>query len=341
MPKTHSCPLCGAPLSPDRFAEVMQAHRGMERQLQRLRAAEARATADLAKARAQARKTAARAKRRAAQQVEAERRRTADRLKKHQQAANTLRARIEELEQRLKRGETAQSEGLLEERALLAFLRSHFKADRFAHPGKGGDILQEVCTDTGDCAGRLLYEVKRTQQWANSHLRQAAEARVAREADIAILVTNRFPAKQPHFFVERDVLVISPLGLLAIVHTAREGLLNAHGLRVSGSAKQRAVRAIYDYLAGGPYLTHVRRIAQHLTDLEALFHKEISGHRKVWDSRLHHYRGLATGFGSVHDALRSLIAPVADSAELQLRPAKALLPAFHSSAHGPNRRPRT
>lgn len=340
MAKSYTCPLCGTPLSPDRFAAVMQAHRGMERQLERLRRAEARATAELKRARDQARETTARAKRRAAEQVETERRRAADRLKKHQQAANTLRARIEELEQRLKRGETAQSEGLLEERALLAFLKSHFRGDRFAHPGKGGDILQEVCNDSGDCAGRLLYEVKRTQQWANSHVRQAAEARVAREADIAILVTNRFPAKRPHFFVERDVLVISPLGLLAIVHTAREGLLNAHGLRVSGNAKQRAVRAIYDYLAGGPYLTHVRRIAQHLTDLEALFHKEISGHRKMWDSRLDHYRGLATRFGSVHDALRSLIAPVTDSEAPHLRPAKALLPAFHSPAHGSNRRPR-
>lgn len=73
-------PALWCPLSPDRFAQVMQAHRGMERQLQRLRAAEARATAELAKARAQVRETAARAKRRAAEQVEAERRRAADRL---------------------------------------------------------------------------------------------------------------------------------------------------------------------------------------------------------------------------------------------------------------------
>lgn len=331
---SRNCPLCGTLLTAERFARVMQAHRGIERQLAKLRAAEARATLQLRRAREEARAAAARVKAKATRELEAERRRTADRLRKHQEATRQMRSKIDDLERRLKHGETAQSEGLLEERALLAFLKEHFAGDKFQHVGRGGDILHDVCTARGVKVGRIVYEVKRVSTWAAAHVRQCAEARVQREANIAILVTNRFPAKRQHYFIERDVLVISPMGLLPLVHTAREGLLNVHSLRISGDKKQRAVQAVYDYLAAGQYVEHVRRVAQHLTDLEGLFQKEISSHKRTWDSRLSHYRGIAGGVATIDDRLRTLLSPASGSVSLRNSPSRALLPAFSGSGRG-------
>lgn len=313
----RACPLCGTVLSATRFATVMKMHRGLERQLARLKAAEERARSHLRRAK----ETAARA-------IEDERRRATDRLMRHQARARKLRSQIEDLERRLKSGETAQSEGLLEERALLAFLKSHFDGDRFEHVGRGGDILQFVCTERGAKAGTIVFEVKRVQQWASAHVAQCAEARLTRQADLAILVTNRFPANRPHYFVERGVLVISPLGLLPLVHTAREGLLNVHALRASGDEKRRAIQAIYDYLAGGQYMDHIRRVSQHFTDLEALFTKEVNTHKRVWNDRLAHYRGIIGSIALIHDQLRSLIGPAAEPGTVLPAEAKRLLPQF-------------
>lgn len=324
------CPLCGTVLSAAKFARVMQAHRGIERELAKLRVAQVRATEQLQKARDQARAAAAREKAKATSRVADERRRAEDRQHKYQVATGKLRDKIGDLERRLKHGETAQSEGLLEERVLVAFLRGQFKNDHFQHVGKGGDILHDVCTDRGAKVGRIVYEVKRVTTWSSSHVRQCAEACVKREADLAILVTNRFPARKQHYFVERGVLVISPVALVPLVHTAREGLLNVHALRVTGDKKKRAVQAVYDYLAAGQYAEHIRRVAQHFTDLELLFHKEVDTHRKVWEGRLTHYRGILGGVATIHDRIRSLLAPVDQSATLPAN-ARTLLPHFAST----------
>lgn len=274
-----------------------------------------------------ARLTTVRAREKSARALQAERRRADDRLRRHQDASRKLRSRIEDLERRLKLGETAQSEGLLEERALVAFLKDNFRGDLFEHVGKGGDILHDICTADGAKVGRIVYEIKRVQSWSSAHVKQCAEAQVSREADLAILVTNRFPARQQHYFVERGVLIISPIALVPLVHTARQGFLNAHGLRASADRKKKAVQAVYEYLAAGEYGDHIRRVAQHFTDLEVLFHKEVLSHKRVWDGRLKLYHGIASNVAAIDERLRRLLAPVEGARGLP-GPATNLIPRF-------------
>src|SRR5216117_326800 len=247
------CPLCSTVLSPERFAQVMRQHRGWERQLAAAQEAAARARDRLRDANQKARDIRRKARASADKRIQAERRRADDRVRRHRKTALRLGEKVHDLERRLKMGETSQSEGLLEERVLLAFLKEHFPDDEFDHVGKGGDILHDVIDRRAGKAGRIVYEVKRVGTWWSGHVKQFADACTKRKANVAILVTNRFPAKRPYYFVEHDVIVISPLAILPLVHTVREGLLNAHGMRVSGDQKTRAVRAIYDYLAGGTY----------------------------------------------------------------------------------------
>lgn len=325
------CPLCGSVLTAATFRRVMQQHRGVERQLTKLRMAEEKAKTQLEEAKSRTKRLAERAKAKATRQLEHERRRSADRVRKYQANTVKLRNEIQDLERRLKMGETAQSEGLLEERALLAFLKTHFPRDRYEHVGRGGDILQYIRTDSGIDIGRIIFEVKRVQQWSSSHVKQCADARIRRDAEIAVLVTNRFPAKRQHYFVDRGVLIISPLALLPVVHIAREGLLRVYSLRLSGDKKKRAVEAVYAYLAGGEYTDHIQRVAQHLSDLEILFQKEVASHKKTWDDRLRHYRGITTGVGAVHNRLRLLVSPATHASQTLPVDAGRLLPTFASS----------
>ncbi|MEX2164008.1 MAG: DUF2130 domain-containing protein [Sulfuricaulis sp.] len=325
---TNSCPLCGSPLSAARFAKVWKEHRGIQRQIEKLKAAQKRADEEVSRARQRVRDIQVRARAKTARAREEERRRAEGRLHKYQATAKRLRDKVTVLEDRIRRGETAQTEGLLEERALLAFLREHFREDRFEHVGKGGDIIQDVCAPRGQRAGRIVYEVKKEETWKSKNILQAAEARIKREANLAVLVTNRFPAKRQYYFVEREVLVISPQGILPLIHTAREGLLAIHALNVSGEQKQVAVRAVYEYLAGGTYIAHIKKVAQHFQDLESLFHKEVHTHQTMWGNRLNHYKGILSGVSSVHEKLRGVIAPAVKVGSPKLASASALLPPF-------------
>lgn len=126
------------------------------------------------------------------------------------------------------------------------------------------------------------------------------------------------PGRERHDFFNRRILSdgsgvrpVMPCPRLRSLHT-----------------KKRAVDAIYTYLAGGQYRDHIECVAEHLTDIELLFHKEVKSHEKVWHDRLKHYRGITSGVAAVHDRLRLLISPATD--ENRVRPAEVgrLLPKF-------------
>lgn len=102
-------------------------------------------------------------------------------------------------------------------------------------------------------------------------------------------------------------------------------------LTASGEKKKQAMKAVYEYLAGAAYTGHIKKVAQHFSDLEGLFHKEIDTHRKMWGHRLDHYRGVLSGVSTIHDKLRGLISPSVGKQGGQLVEARALLPAFGSS----------
>src|SRR5439155_1243418 len=146
----------------------------------------------------------------------------------------------------------------------------------------------------------ILYEVKRMTAWSSDFVKQCAKDCAKRDAQFAILVTNRFPAKHTDHFADSGVLVVSPLTVLPLAHSTREGLLNVQKLGVSGEDKEKAVRAVYDYLAGGDYTADIKRVAKHLRDLQVLLEKERKDHQRNWEGREIHHHGIAAGFDVIH-----------------------------------------
>jgi hypothetical protein len=72
---------------------------------------------------------------------------------------------------------------------LTARLSKEFPADRIEHKGQAGDVLHTVFDGKERC-GVIVYELKRVKEIQTVHVRQTAEARRSRGADVAILVTT-------------------------------------------------------------------------------------------------------------------------------------------------------
>jgi hypothetical protein len=213
---------------------------------------------------------------------------------------------IKRLRTQIEKGITPQIEGLLEEATLLAKLKELFPGDRFEHPGKKGDILQYVQAQ-GKTAGVILYECKKVKTFSKTHVTQAKTAKVDRKADYAVLVTNAFPAKKQHYFVEKDVFVISPVSLEPIAYTLRESLLRMAVLRLTAQAKQKAVQAICDYLGGAEYRDAVAGMADQLVDLGGQLKAEMRTHKALWEKRYSAYRSMFLDVSSLDYRLTSLL----------------------------------
>ena len=348
--RKRRCPLCGTVLPEGKYQEVLREHRQLKEHEERARELATKLKDEralLTRERRELRNQRANLKRELAVQVREQVKRQARAIEsrtakslrrieareanyKKQLKANTDRlATITEENKRLKeqieKGVTPQIEGLLEEKKLLAFLRTLFPNDNYNHTGKGGDIIHTVMIGN-QAAGVIVYECKKCRKFQRSYILQTASAKRQRGAQYAILVTNTFPKRNTAFYVDphRDVIVLSPAGLHPVVHTARKSLITLHQLRASDADKDKAVRAVHSYIAGPEYGERINGIVAEAQELAKQFREEVQSHRRAWRTRDRIYRTVFSDVASIDSTLRALIQRLDGARSLKKLPANAL-----------------
>jgi hypothetical protein len=246
---------------------------------------------------------------------------------KNKQLENSLRAYVEKnqkaneeikrLRDQLKKGITPQIEGLLEEKTLLNKLQELYPNDKFIHTGKGGDIIQTVIEQKRE-VGKIVYECKKVKNFDRKFIEQVKNAKKLREADFAILVTNAFPTKKQYYFVEKNVIVISPVNFEPITYTLRESLVRIAILKLNNEAKEKAVQQIYDYLSGSEYQNRINDISQETLDLRDELVKEMNAHKNFWLKRYKSYKNIFNDVNHIDYKLKGLLQNRIEGAEVKL-----------------------
>ena len=125
-------------------------------------------------------------------------------LEKEEQIASMQR-QIEDLKRKAEQG-SQQLQGEVQELELEATLRSKFPHDLIEPVPKGefgGDVLQRVMGPFGQPCGTILWESKRTKNWADGWLTKLRDDQRKAKADIALIVSNALP-KGVHTFDHVD-----------------------------------------------------------------------------------------------------------------------------------------
>lgn len=213
---------------------------------------------------------------------------------------------IKRLKDQLKKGITPQIEGLLEEKTLLNKLQELYPNDKFIHTGKGGDIIQIVIEQKRE-VGKIVYECKKVKNFDRKFIEQVKNAKKLREADFAILVTNAFPSKRQFYFVEKSVIVISPVNLEPITYTLRESLVRIAILKLNNEAKEKAVQQVYDYLSSNEYQNRINEISQETLDLRDELVREMNAHKNFWLKRYKSYKNIFNDVNHIDYKLKGLL----------------------------------
>lgn len=232
---------------------------------------------------------------------------------KHQKANEE----IKRLKEQLKKGITPQIEGLLEEKTLLNKLQELYSDDKFIHTGKGGDIIQIVIEQKREI-GKIVYECKKVKNFDKKFIEQVKNSKKLREADFAILITNVFPSKKQYYFVEKNVIVISPVNFEPITYTLRESLVKIAILKLNNEAKEKAVQQIYDYLSGSEYKNRINEISQETLDLRDELVKEMNAHKNFWLKRYNSYKNIFNDVNHIDYKLKGLLQNRIEGKEIKL-----------------------
>lgn len=268
-------------------------------------------------------KTAAAATKRArAEGVQAERTRTQRLLAGKEREVQTLKEQL----RRLRKGTTPQTDGLEFEDALAMRLQKEFPADQITHRGRSGDILHHVLVDA-QAVGLILYECKRCQRIESSHVQQAARDKRDNQADFAILVTTGKRRGFTGLAHEGTVLLVSPLGIIALARLVRNQVLEMARSRLTGSERERVAVGALQYLTSSVFKAPLEDAIAKSKRAADLLRAEIRAHMSCWRDRWELYQTVSVDLTSIADNTVRVAQGVKPAPFAKVKPAPLQLPA--------------
>lgn len=237
-----------------------------------------------------------------AEGVKVERSRTQRLLAGRDKEIQKLKERLNQL----KKGTTPQTEGLEFEETLTKRLRREFPDDKIEHKGKGGDILHLVFF-AGKAAGSIVYECKRTPRIDSKHISQTNQAKKVREADFAVLVTTGKRSGFSGLAQMNGVLVISPLGVIALSSLLRTNLIEMMKSKISKDKRAIVAQSLMRYVTSPQFKNPIQEVIEVATELQEILKDEANHHFKMWKKRWDHYQTIHWDNAQIQDNLERVL----------------------------------
>ncbi|MBN9585746.1 MAG: hypothetical protein BGN84_00945 [Afipia sp. 62-7] len=205
---------------------------------------------------------------------------------KDQQIAGMNRT-IEELRRKAEQS-SQQTQGEVLELELEEILRAKFPTDVIEPVAKGelgADVIQRVNASIGPAAGVILWESKRTKNWADSWLPKLREDQRRCNADIALVISNALPKQVETFDFIDGIWVAHPRCALPVAMALRQSLVAVNGARVLQQGQLSKAEEVYQYLTGTRFRQRLEAIVERFSEMREDLDKERKLMTRAWAKR--------------------------------------------------------
>jgi len=193
----------------------------------------------------------------------------------------------EEMKRRQEQG-SMQLQGEVQELLLEEILRNTFPFDKIEEVGKGvrgADCIQTVRNQFGIEAGKIIYESKRTKDFANDWIEKLKADMRTLGAEVAVIVTQALP-KDMERFGERDGVYICTFAEVRSVSLLlRNALLKIFEAKKSQENKGDKMAMLYDYLIGSEFNEQWKAIREGFMSMKLSIQRERDAMEKLWKAR--------------------------------------------------------
>lgn len=234
--------------------------------------------------------------------IRAERSRSQRLMAGQNKKIRVLQERIVQLE----KGRTPQTDGLEFEHKLVSRLQREFPKDKIEHKGQGGDILHYVIFN-GEIAGMIIYECKRCPSIKSDHVQQAHVAKQTRKAHFAVLVTTGKRRGFTGLCMDRGVLVVSPLGTIALASLLREHLIEMQRSNIAIERRAAIAQELVNFITSPDFKNPIEEIIRTSAQLQDILKDEVRSHQRTWNKRWEHYQIVQWDASSIQANLRSVL----------------------------------
>lgn len=193
----------------------------------------------------------------------------------------------DEMKRRAEQG-SMQLQGEVQEVLLEEMLRTNFPFDSVEEVGKGvrgADCIQIVRNASGQEAGKIIYESKRTKDFSNDWIEKLKADMRSLGADIAIIVTQALPKDMDRFGEKQGVYICSFAEAISLAVVLRSSILKIFDARKSQENKGDKMVMLYDYLTGIEFSEQWKAIREGFMNMKLSIQKERDAMEKLWKAR--------------------------------------------------------
>lgn len=193
----------------------------------------------------------------------------------------------EEMRRKAEQG-SMQLQGEVQEIALEDLLAQAYPFDMIDEVSKGvrgADIIQSVVNTAQQVCGKIVYESKRTKNFANDWIDKLKQDQVTCKADLAVIVTETMPAGMDKFGAMEGVWVCGFHEVKSLSFVLREMLIRVNSVQLAQSNKGDKKEMLYAYLTSNEFVQHIRRIIENYDGMISQLNSEKRAMQKNWAIR--------------------------------------------------------
>ncbi len=181
-----------------------------------------------------------------------------------------------------------QLQGEVQELALEELLKVAFPFDIICEVGKGvrgADCIQTIRNNFGQECGKIIFESKRTNSFANDWIEKLKADMRSQGADVAVIVTQALPKDMDRFGEKDGIWICSFAEVKPIVQMLRDGIIKISNALKSQENRGDKMHLLYDYLTSREFAEQWQAIREGFMSMKLSIQKERDAMEKLWKAR--------------------------------------------------------
>ncbi len=154
--------------------------------------------------------------------------------------------------------------------------------------------------------GTILWESKRTKNWADNWIAKLRDDQRKANADMALIVSNALP-RSVHTFDHVDgIWVTETRCAIPVAIALRQSLIEIAAARQAGEGQQTKMELVYRYLTGPRFRQRIEAIVEKFSEMQSDLDKERKAMTRVWAKREAQIRGVIEATAGMYGDLQGI-----------------------------------
>lgn len=209
------------------------------------------------------------------------------RLKELEKQLEDQKKLADEMRRKSEQG-SMQLQGEVQELALEELLKLAFPFDIISEVGKGvrgADCIQTIRNKFGQECGKIIFESKRTNSFANDWIEKLKSDMRSQGADVAVIVTQALPKDMERFGEKEGIWICSFAEVKSVVQMLRDGIIKLSTALKSQENRGDKMHLLYDYLTSREFAEQWQAIREGFMSMKLSIQKERDAMEKMWKAR--------------------------------------------------------